>query len=223
MVPRSFSLTMAMAVRMTSDSISRTQMMPGTMKFTLRSSGLNHTRGSAVTSGWRASSLSPPPPGTMHVDRLRERDLLQVRHRDRRGVGVAAVDGGHDLRRLAGRQPPGEVGRDDQRHARRAAVEQVVDVVDPPAVGADPEVAAARELVDVGAALGRLAVVAHREVDVVDVGGDDVAEDEQLDDRHHEHEAEHAPVAADLDDLLPDDLEDAGERGEHDSFTPGGC
>ena len=46
-VPCSFSRTMATAVRITSDSISSTQMMPGTMKRTLRSSGLNQTRGSS--------------------------------------------------------------------------------------------------------------------------------------------------------------------------------
>ena len=59
-VPISFSRTMATAVRMTSDSISKTQMMPGTMNFTLRSSGLNQMRGSTLTAGWRVACPSPP-------------------------------------------------------------------------------------------------------------------------------------------------------------------
>ena len=59
-VPCSFSRAMAIAVRITSDSISSTQMIPGTIKRTLRSSGLNHTRGSTCTSGWRAI-IGPAP------------------------------------------------------------------------------------------------------------------------------------------------------------------
>ena len=60
-----------MAVRITSDSISSTQMMPGTMKLTLRSSGLNQTRGSTADDRDAARRRAAPAAvDELHVDRL---------------------------------------------------------------------------------------------------------------------------------------------------------
>ena len=55
-----FDALLAGMDRMTIDSISNTQMIPGTMKFTLRISGLNQTRGSRLTTGCCASATGRP-------------------------------------------------------------------------------------------------------------------------------------------------------------------
>ncbi len=134
--------------------------------------------------------------------------------RDRR---VRAVDQHQEARRLPVELAAGEVGRDldadrgaagDDLAAQRGARRHVAD---------DVEVAGVDEVGDQLAARRGAALVEDHGRHVADVGVDQAEEDE-LEDRHHEGEAQRPAVAEHLDRLL---LEDGAEAPHRRASVPG--
>ena len=146
-------------------------------------------------------------------------DRVGVVERDRRGVGVAAVE--EELHRCppSARELAREGGGDHERPsdvAPRQPVRRLGLARDPRLHG---EVATRDQRLDERAALLAAVTVEHGEGDVVHVPGDRVAEEEQQEERQHECQ-DHAPgIPPELDPLLARERARA-HRIDHPSTAP---
>ena len=152
------------------------------------------------------------------VARVGLRDPRRVVEHHRGRVRVGAVDeplhGGRAPGRHVGAEPPVHL----DHGADRAAVPQRAHVLVARDVGHQVEVARPGEARRQLPARDAVVEVVDRRAHVPHVGGDRVAEDQRLDDRHQEDDAAHPGIAEDLDELLDEHVADALEHGYSSDF-----
>ena len=138
------------------------------------------------------------------ADGLVGQDLLQIALGDAGLAGVAAVDHDLDVPGPPGGDVGGQPRRKDHRRLDPALVQVSVNflkVRDLGRLGKIPGVGQpGRQLPGIGA----LVQVADQQLDVLDVGGGDVAEQQGLDDGYHQDHPQGHGIAEDLDELLAD-------------------
>ena len=136
-------------------------------------------------------------------------DPVAVAERDPGRVRVLPVEEDLHLGRRSRLEAPPEVLRDDDREHRLAAPQVSLDPLSRIADSLHDEMLVVREAIDEPPARARSVAVDHEHADVLDVEGHRVAENEELQERHEENDAQHHRVPEDLPELLAHEMEDA--------------
>ncbi len=179
---------------------------PGISRLALRESGLKRSVGRAS----RGKSLTPILARISSSDWL-SADAVGGAQGLRRDARVRAVDQHQEVRRLAALPLLVEVGGDLDPHRGAAGHDLLAEGGARRRVAHHLEVAGVHEVVDQRPALGAPALVEDHRRHVPDVGVDQSEEDE-LEDRDGEREAERRPVADHLQPLLAKDGAEASHR-----------
>ena len=129
-------------------------------------------------------------------------DLRRVALGHGGGVGVGPVEQELDRDRFLAGEHGGEAGRNHEADPDLPGVHQGLDLSIVRGGVADVEVARSREPIDEGPAFRRPVQVADRRTQVLDVRGDGVAEDDELEDGHDDQDGQDTPVPTDLDEFL---------------------
>src|SRR6266568_9462788 len=200
MEPSSRSRTMASVDNRGAKTIGTNANRPGTRKFMLRSSGLNHTRASATTPG---EAMTP-------VLWASRRSYLPVAASS---SSMAPCAWGGDepstsylyLGGCASLQGSLEVRRDNHADIDLASVEPVAELVRATCVVGDPQVSGGCQTGHVIAAGGTLVDVEDAQANRLGVHVQAVAENHQQDDGQRQRQRKRHGVAPQLAELLADD------------------